>query len=700
MLLSVLFISFLFPTGEAIDYNVEVGDIWNSRDLVSSDYFPILKDPYQYNLELEKAEKEVLPIFELYDSIKVSNIDSVKNLLQQLKKSLINKKSKKNQNSLDSVILVFSNKINLNILNNLVREKDNDLIQLMDETFSLVNLFYERGIIDEYKINIKTDTITLKNKNKITKVSKYQFYDLKNIENSISERSNNIFPNNFNLRKALSYLVTRFAKPNILYNHQLTLQKIEEARAKVSKNIGIVAENEKIVSKNQRITPEIKQKLYSYKVFKSDNVGIVTKIIQGVGKFLHILIITYLFVIYIYVFRKKIFYNTTKVALICSAFVFVSLTAYITNIIHSDYPIELLILISVSSMLLTIFFDSRVGFYSTVILAFIVGGIKGNNYSVTIIHLVAGGLAAYSVRDIKSRSQIFISILFIFSGYFIALLALGLERFETYETFGEQLSFAMINAVLSPVIANGLLVFFEKTFKLTTELTLIDLQSPSNPLIQRLQIKTPGTHHHSLIMSTMVEAAALAIEANAVLAKVGALFHDIGKTENPSAFIENQKGGEDIHSKLSPEESAAIIIKHIEDGIELAKKYDLPPEVIDFIPMHHGTTTAKYFYLIAKKKNKDVDEALFKYPGPIPNSKETAIVMLADAIESTARSIQEPTREELMEIINATINSRYAEGQLNDCDLTFKELNIIKESFLNTLLGIHHTRITYPTQNK
>ena len=263
-------------------------------------------------------------------------------------------------------------------------------------------------------------------------------------------------------------------------------------------------------------------------------------------------------------------------------------------------------------------------------------------------------------------------------------------------------AFAGSNALISPVLTYGLIIFFERLFKITTDLTLLELTDFNHPLLKEMAKSAPGTFNHSIAMGTLAETTAEAIGANPILARIGAYYHDIGKSLDPESFVENQLTSENIHEKLAPEKSVRLILDHVKKGIELAEKNNLPKEVIDFIPMHHGTMVISFFYEKAKEihgeNNVDVDE--FRYPGPKPNSKETAIVMLADACESTVRAMTNADSQKIENVISNLINSRIDDGQLDEAPLTLNDIRKIKESFLSILVGHQHKRIRYPQQEE
>ena len=260
---------------------------------------------------------------------------------------------------------------------------------------------------------------------------------------------------------------------------------------------------------------------------------------------------------------------------------------------------------------------------------------------------------------------------------------------------------ASIGAFISGILAIGLLPFLESSFNLITNIKLLEISNPNSPLLKRLLMEAPGTYHHSVMVANLAEVAAEEVGANPIIARVGAYYHDIGKIKRPFFFGENQLGGGNPHDKISPELSASIIISHVKDGLDLAKEYDIPLVIRNIIGQHHGTTLVKYFYYTLKNNSENPDEVKeedFRYPGPIPESKESAIVMLADSVEAAVRSINEPTMTKIEEMINNIIKDKLNSNQLDNCELTFKDLNLIKKSFLRVLKGLYHHRIEYPKE--
>ncbi|MGQ9644077.1 MAG: HD family phosphohydrolase, partial [Ignavibacterium sp.] len=547
----------------------------------------------------------------------------------------------------------------------------------------------------------KKDSIAVRvgNIDKIEPISNYEFLDeaKEKIKSEIDDLSIKD-----EIKKILFEYVNYFTIPTLIYDQQATELEIEQAKNSVPRYSGIVNENERIVAKHDRITKQVKLKIESYKEAKGDEVSQLDFALQFLGKFLHIGALLSIFGIYLYLFRKKIFFDIRKILLISFLFIFISFITFLVNSVTIKAPLHYLIFIPVASMILTITFDSRVGFYSTVTISLIAGALRGNDYTFMATNFIAGALSVYTVRDIKNRTQIFRSFLFILIGYLTSIFAFGLERFASLNTMLYESAFAVSNALISPALTYGLLIFFERIFRITTDLTLLELSNYERPLLRELAAKAPGTFNHTLITSLIAESAAEKIGAHTLLARVGALYHDIGKIISPHAFVENQMKGENLHESLKPEESVQIILRHIKEGIELARLNKLPQEIINFIPMHHGTTVMTYFYEKAKElygeENINIED--YKYKGPKPNTKETAIVMLADGCESAVRSITEPDATKIENMINTIINSRLRDGQLDESPITFADIKKIKEAFLNILILQNHKRIKYPRQQE
>ncbi|MCP5060925.1 MAG: HDIG domain-containing protein [Ignavibacteriae bacterium] len=695
----------MFPRGESIESDVAVGSIWIQDDIIATMPFEILKDTETYKKELLQAEEKVFPVFVIDHSIRSIVSDSIgkfnNNLIKSFNEQISSSQPIENYTFLSKESFSQLQKIH-KLENSLSVENQTTLNSIFTRINNIVKIIYKENHLSVNYNKVKKDTITFRDGKFENLVPINRFDDKETLKKKVAQLIYRSVGKNLKISVVINEYLQHFIQPTVLYSPELSDAAVKLALEKVSKNVGLVEENERIVAKHNRITPEIKLKIDSYRVAKGEGIGAWAKTLQGIGKFLHVLIIISLLSLYIYLFRKKIFDDNSKIFLITAVILLISFIAYLINQLDVKAPVELLIFVPVVSMLLTIFFDSRVGFYGTVVVALIVGGLRGNNYELVVMNIVAGAFAAYTVRDIKNRNQIFRSFLFILFGYVISILAFGMERFASAESILVQAGFAASNALISSVLTYGLIIFFEKIFKITTELTLLELTDYNTPLLKELAKHAQGTFNHSLTMGNMVESAAEEIGANPIFVRVGALYHDIGKTLNPNAFVENQLDNYNIHDNLAPEESAKIIIQHVTEGIKLAEENNLPQEIIDFISTHHGTLSVSFFYNKAKEKygEDEVDIKTYQYPGPKPATKETALLMVADACESAVRAMTEPTIEKIENVVTNIISSRQLDGQLEDSPITFADLTKIKDSFCSTLIALHHKRIRYPDQEK
>lgn len=707
--LFVVIVALMFPQGLSVESDYPVGMIWTENDLYAPFAFPIYKDEREYQRERQLAANKVYKVFEENSSIAHEYLDSLQRFFTSLQ-TIIDRRKEDEQEIKDALanfpiqfresewhVLWFLRSAERQ---RIAKPPKYSFDKLRRDVLLVVNGIYLQGIVDVRKSQFRDDELVAK-RNKTTEqiIPLNKFLDRYELGKSVQQ----IFISGYNgendtVSIAMKIALT-FLMPNVIYQKEQTERELQFAVDLVPRTVGAVSENERIIAKKDRVTEEIKLKIDSLRKAKEERGAGINSYVTYLGKVLRVFAIMWMLVMYVYLFRKKIYHDNIKLLLISSLFLCVTFIAFLTVQNTSDLPFRYLIIIPAVSMILTIIFDSRVAFYSTVVLSLLVAGIRGNDYSIALSSLVAGAFAIYTVRDIKKRTQIFRSIIYVFLGYATTIIALGLERYESIEILGNQLLVASFNAILSPIITYGLLIFLEKIFKISTELTLVDLSDLNHPLLKELAHKAPGSFHHSVTVSTLAESAAEAIGANTTLARVGGLYHDVGKMQNSELFVENQLGTENKHRTMTPRKSVRVIVSHIEDGISIARKHDLPESIINFIPMHHGTMHVGFFYekaLRQKKAKGEVNENDFRYPGPKPNTKETAIVMLADGVEASTRAIVEPTVEKIEANIDSLIKLRLLEGELDESNLNLRDLNRIKESFLKILTGIHHSRLRYP----
>ena len=371
------------------------------------------------------------------------------------------------------------------------------------------------------------------------------------------------------------------------------------------------------------------------------------------------------------------------------------------NKILNNTKLVFLIPIACTPILMTVFLGSKISIVINSFNLLFIGIIIGFDPQIILVAIVANIISSLTLKKVNQRNDILYSTAYLAVSSAIIVLSSGILLSNNIKRILIDVALATGGAFISGILAMGLLPFLESSFNLVTNMKLLELSNPNNLLLKRLLMEAPGTYHHSIMVANLAEVAAEEVGANPMLVRVGAYYHDIGKIKRPFFFGENQLGGVNPHDKISPALSTTIIISHVKDGLELAKEYDVPTIVTDMIAQHHGTTLVKYFYYTLKNNSENPDlikEDDFRYPGPKPQTKEAAIIMMADSVEAAVRSIQEPTLDKIEAMVNNIIKDKLNSNQLNECDLTFKDLEVIKACFLKVLKGIYHHRIEYPTE--
>ena len=701
----------MMPEYENIESKYEVGTVWSAEDLIAPFSFPIYKDETEYEQEKLDVMKNLTPVFDKVENF-TDEIDSVDMLMGKLT-TVLNAASQLEQSnngyvnseSLDSLKELVGIKFTYpewETLHSLFKGSSNadlngfkDFYEKLKETSAGLA---KQNIIDLSKDKLISKRIAVKEPgNKLQQVVETEnVLDTKEAFGNVSG-----YPLDSAMSSVFNKSLQAIIKPNLIYNSELSELEKQNRIEQIPKTIGIVRENERVISKHDPVNRLTKMKLDSYKRVRLEKIGVQDILLQQVGKILTVFVLLLVLIVFLYYIRPSVYADNLQLLILASLIIVEGFFAFTSLKLNTPAPVELLIFVPVASILLTIIFDSRLAFYTVTVICFMIAVIRGGDFGIAFVSFCGSVLAIFSERDIKNRSQIFRSFFFILIGYTLSILAVNLVKIEDPQKIFTKLLFGGINAVMSPVIAFGLLIFYEKVFKVTTDLTLLELSDFNHPLLKELSSKAPGTFHHSIIMGNLSEAAAESIGANSILARVGCYYHDIGKMSNPQYFIENQLDQNNKHNELNPNVSTKIIISHVKDGIELARKYKLPKQIIDFIPMHHGTTLVAYFFDKARSSSKEeVSDQIYRYPGPKPQTKETGIVMLADAIEASTRTIEDPSPQKLENNIREVIRKRFMEGELDECDLTLKDLTKIKDSFLKILVGIHHHRLKYPDQNQ
>ncbi|MFC1481247.1 HD family phosphohydrolase [Candidatus Neomarinimicrobiota bacterium] len=504
-----------------------------------------------------------------------------------------------------------------------------------------------------------------------------------------------------------SAMLVYFIRSNLAYDAETTLRRQQEAVDRVPVSKGIVLENERIVDANTRVTEDVKEKLNSLAAAKSRQLassGGIQLWLPRIGMFMITVALLTFFLAWLYVFRPA-WYKQTRILLLTNLLFVTIMAAASFFYVRLDLS-EYLIPFTVAAMAFTILFDARTSIIASVALALMLGFMVGNKVDFVLVNTIVGSASIYAVRQLRRRRQIFVAIIYIVTTYALAITAIEFLKYTTISKLGIHLFYAGINGILSPIMVYGLIGLLEVIFGITTNLTLLELSDFNHPLLRRLSREANGTFSHSIVVGNLVEAAANTIGANSLLCRVGAYYHDIGKLARPEYFIENQFRSENPHDSIAPNLSAKVVASHVKEGLRLAREYGLPSTVADFIPMHHGTARIEYFYKRALDEagpDEQVKEENFRYSGPRPNTKETGLLMLCEAIEAATRSIKKPTLGNLQQMIEMIIKLRIDDGQLDACPLTMQDLNTIKgdpktgTGIISVLQGIYHVRISYPS---
>lgn len=689
VMLFVLLVALMFPQGKSTLQEYEIGAIWTDDNLIAEFSFPVFKSEDDYNQESKKALENIYDIYKKDKLVLDEQIGLIEKFTSNL--HLLNKTEIKNK--MEEKGIKFSDS-DFEVLKNL------DAKQLKDELHFILTKIYNVGVssenIDSSKLIIIRDGITEE------LIYPDLIYNLSEVEQALKNLYLKYFYSSDEIRNLKIKISLLYVEPNIIFLKDVTLAERKIAISNIPLTSGTVSKGEVIVNNGDIISKEIFLKLNAYEKINFEKGDIVKILLSFLGKYLYVFFITILFLSYLFYFEKKIFFNNSDILLILSVLLFESLLAFLVNYFELQRPYRFLIPIPLIGIFLTIIFNSYVGFLTFIVASFLIGGIFGNDYPFLMQMLIGGSVSVISVKDVTERTQIFRSMLFVFIGFTIFLSIHTLMLNSEFSIAGISLLFSALNAIFSSLLAYFFIILLEKYFSYSTNFALLEFDNLNHRLLKKLSNSASGTYNHSLVMSTLANNAASSIGANSILAKVGALFHDIGKIENPNAFNENHFAKKKNISKIDPKLQAQIIRKHISAGIEIARKEKLPNSVIDFIPMHHGTRLIGNFYELAKslnKKEQKIDENDFRYFGPRPNTKETAIVMLADAIEASTRAIKKPTIKSIEENIDKIIEERLREGELDEAPLTVKELAKIKSSFLKILVGYYHTRIISPSKN-
>lgn len=658
-----------------------IGILWNEPTLIAQKDFAVLKSEEVYEKEREKAASEVLPVFQK-SSHSTSN---------ELQRALTDIRLYAPSRTLSSKNIAFLESIP-------ITDKKEHLATLEKILISTAAICEKHIFINASASSFSQNEIALKinaldelilSKNNTVDSQWIRAYISKIITREIGENAIDEFTD----------IVFRSLSPTALFSEQLTEEAKKVAQQSVPRYSTIIKRGETIVVNGQRITKDIQAKLNSYNKNRFILMDRSVSWLMVIGNFGYMSVIYSILGLFLYFLRPRIFNDNLQFGGLNLALIIVAGLAWVSVILPSQLPLQYAVIIPSLAMIAAILFDSRTAFYTTLTMALTAAGVRGNDFDIGLSMLSAGMLGAYTVRDVQNRTQIFRSIFFIFIGFAVPILSLACIKIIEINSLLEQLLIIALHSAFAPLITFGLLFVVERVFNITTNLRLQEFDNLTHPLLTELSEKAPGTYQHTLTIARIAEQAATVIGADALLTKVGAFYHDIGKIAKAEYFIENQINMDNKHNRLPPKKSASIIRDHVQEGIELAQEYKLPHRIINFIPTHHGTLLIKHFYAEAledaQEQGKEINENDFRYPGPKPNSKETAIVMLADVAEALYRSLDSDDPDIIEQALDNVFRERIIDGQFDECDITLQDIHRIKMSFIKSLSGIHHHRIKY-----
>ncbi|WP_415374622.1 HD family phosphohydrolase [Patiriisocius sp. Uisw_017] len=658
-LVSTFLIIYLFPKGGQFKYNFQKGKPWQYENLYAPFSFTIKKDAEALDEEKQEARNNAIPYFDL----DVNVLGKVKNDFSRLL----------TETYVDSLYKVTLRDI---------KKSGNDIL----------NDLYKNGITDQIYPYDSEKIVYLKNGNEIEELSFKQMMKKEDLRfssligNEDSESRSSVL---------LEKILQRVIKANVAFNSILTENELTIIIESINPNRGIIEKGGRIIAKGEVVEGDTYQILNSLKAeYKSQVWSKSNYLWLLVGYSLLVMLVLLMLFLFLKKYRPAIYGNSTKITFIF--FNILLMVLLTTIVVKLDANYVYVVPLCLLPLILKAFFDPRLGLFVHVLTILLLGFIVPNSFEYMFLQIIAGIVTILTVSELYKRANLFVSVgqitLIYIIGYFaFVLIHEGNIREIQLNTFGY-----FVLSGLATLFAHPLIYLYEKIFGLVSDVSLLELSDTNSKLLKELSDKAPGTFHHSLNVANLAEAAANEIGANAMLVRVGALYHDIGKMTNPTFFTENQVNNVNAHTEMDPKESATIIIDHVINGIEIARKNNLPDRIIDFIRTHHGTSLVYYFYKTELDTQGEANEEDFRYPGPMPFSKETAILMMSDSVEAASKSLKEPTSSKIDVFVEKIINGQMDQGQFLNADITFNDIQVIKKVLKKKLNNIYHLRVEYP----
>lgn len=659
-------IFWVFPGESRFKYEFQKGSPWRHETLIAPFNFAIMKSEAEIKRESDSLLASYTPYFKIDTITGITKVGEFENTVRKFTETVNG----------------FRNGKTTSLLVKVLQDK------------------YENGILAQsaaaYKdLYGKTEIRQIRG-NKAIKVPLDKISSIKSVYLELNDTIRKLtgkFYADFGKKVNLSDFIVE----NLSYDEQLNQKERKQLLDELSSTKGMVQAGERIIFQGDLVGPEkflvLESLKKAYETKRGDNIEYILVI---AGRLVVIATIIALMFLYLLFYRRELFEHQRKLAFIMMLIVGMVFLAAIA--VKVDSFSIYIVPIAVLPMLIRIFFDSRTAIFSLMVTCLLIGYFAPNSYEFIILQMIAGIIAVFSLNKLYKRAHIVFSALWVFIAYSVVYTAMSLVQEGSMETINwTNLKWFGFSSLFI-FITYPLIYIFEKAFGFVSDVSLIEIANTNQPLLRKLAEEAPGTFQHSIQVANLAEAVIHRIGGNPFLIRAGALYHDIGKTFDPEFFIENQAVGMNPHDSMDHLKSAGIIIDHVANGVKLARKHRLPEVLISFITTHHGTTQANYFYRMYQRENpgKDVDKSLFTYPGPLPQNKETAVLMLIDGIEAATRSLKEKSLENIRDLIDSMVEQKIKNNQLIDADLTFRDISVLKSTLLEKLVNIYHVRIEYP----
>jgi len=659
--ITIACIVFFFPRGGKFKYEFQKGKPWQYENLYAPFDFSIKKTDNEITEERNAIESDQVDYY-YYDE------DLAAEAYQ-----------------------IFANKFPVVFSTEKFTNRSRRILEALGKDF--LDTIYTYGILKKADELISKSSLYLIKDGEARRLQSNALYRMEAMDDSITKMLNDKRLGSYDADfKTLFYDVLQ---PNVSFDEELTRRELEEAISEISLTRGnvdegklIIARGEVVEAENLKILESLKAE-YESELWTENNYYFIL-----FGYTILVALVLMMLFLFLKKYRPEVFRNNVKVTFI---FFNILLMVFITTlVVKYNEAYVYVVPLCIMPLILKTFFDARLGLFVHVLTVLILGFVVPNSFEYIFLQIIAGIVTILTVSELYKRANLFISVGQITLIYIIGYFAFhiihegNLDNVNWY-IFG----FFFLNGMIT-LFAQPLIYIYEKMFGMVSDVSLLELSDTNSKLLKELSNKAPGTFHHSLQVANLAEASANEIGANAMLVRVGALYHDIGKMNNPTYFTENQVTSINPHDDLDPKESARIIINHVIEGIELARKYNLPDRVVDFIRTHHGTSFVYYFYKKQQELDDPVKESDFRYPGPIPFSKETAILMMADSVEAASKSLNNPTYQIIDEFVEKIITGQMNGNQFLNANITFKEIQMIKKVLKQKLTNIYHLRIEYP----